>query len=408
MTKWLLCLALTVSVVALLLSPSPSTTRAQTPAPTAVPTLIPPVSIEGRLEPAYTGCGNGVMAPVINADYEQQVVELVNAQRALQGLPPYKRVTPLDQAARYHATDMAQDDYFDHNSYDLVNGNLAMVCAWSARISSYYSNWWSLAENIAAGYSTPASVMNGWMNSSLHRANILSTSNWEIGVGYYTGSGSWGVYWVQDFGRQSGVYPLVLNSEAASTNSRNVSIYIYGGWQDMRLQNDNGSWTDWQPFQSSFNWTLDCGAGSHTVTAQLRSGSTVVTSADSINLTINPAPALTNVPDAIVFLYSIADQELFPLSSQATPADSSGCTPLTWAVATQGSWFTATPASGTTPASFWVTPTDFVTGTTATYTGAVTVTVTSPAGVTGSPHRTDLTLLVVDSIKSVYLPAVLR
>jgi len=408
MTKWLLGLALVASVMALFLSSAPGTTRAGVPTPTAAPMLIPPISIDNQLAPAYTGCGNGVIAPVVNADYEQQVVELVNAQRALQSLPPYKRVTPLDQAARYHATDMAQDNYFDHNSYDWVNGSLVQVCAWSSRISSYYSGWQYLAENIAAGYSSPENVMDGWMNSSGHRANILSANNWEIGVGYYQGGGDYWVYWVQDFGRRTGIYPLVIANEAASTSSRNVPIYIYGSWQDMRLQNDSGAWTAWQTFQSSFNWTLGCGAGDRTVTAQLRSGSTVVTSTDSISLTAGSAPALTNVPDAIAFLYSVADQKLTPVSSQVTPTDSSGCTALTWTLATQGTWFTATPTSGTTPASFFITPTGFVTGTTATYTGAVTVTVTSPVGVAGSPHRTDLTLLVVDSIKSVYLPIVLR
>jgi len=129
MTKWLLGLALVASVMALFLSSAPGTTRADVPTPTAAPMLIPPISIDNQLAPAYTGCGNGVIAPVVNADYEQQVVELVNAQRALQSLPPYKRVTPLDQAARYHATDMAQDNYFDHNSYDWVNGSLVQACA---------------------------------------------------------------------------------------------------------------------------------------------------------------------------------------------------------------------------------------------------------------------------------------
>jgi uncharacterized protein YkwD len=48
---------------------------------------------------------------------------------------------------------------------------LTCKCGWSARITSYYSSWNSLAENIAAGYSTPQSVMNGWMNSSGHHAH---------------------------------------------------------------------------------------------------------------------------------------------------------------------------------------------------------------------------------------------
>ncbi len=139
---------------------------------------------------AYTGCG-GVTAPAVNADYEQQVVDRVNAVRASNNLPPLKLATELGRAARYHATDMGQDDYFQHDSYDRSGGTLVKVCDWSTRISSYYSNWQSLAENIAAGQADPQSVMNAWMNSPGHKANILSTGNWEIGVGYYKGSGAY-------------------------------------------------------------------------------------------------------------------------------------------------------------------------------------------------------------------------
>ena len=59
--------------------------------------------------PEFSGCG-GVNQPVVNADYEQQVVDLVNAQRANNSLPPYKRVTALDEAARYHSAEMGQDN----------------------------------------------------------------------------------------------------------------------------------------------------------------------------------------------------------------------------------------------------------------------------------------------------------
>jgi hypothetical protein len=301
---------------------------------------------------------------------------------------------------------MGQDDYFNHDSYDRINGSLAQKCGWSARITSYYSSWNSLAENIAAGYSTPQSVMNGWMNSSGHRANILSTGNWEIGVGYYQGSGSYGVYWVQDFGRRSGVYPLVVNREAATTSSQDVSIYIYGNWQDMRLRNDDGDWTSWQPFQSNFNWELACGQGDHTVTAELRSGSTAVTSSDSIYLAANGAPALIEVPDAVTFTYSAVEQKLIPGAYQVTPQVTCAAA-MTWTVAAEGTWFTVLPMSGITPDSFSITPTDFVTDTVMTYSGAVTVTATNPPGVIGSPHRVSLMLQVFDStFEYVYLPVI--
>jgi uncharacterized protein YkwD len=60
---------------------------------------------------------------------------------------------------------------------------------------------WSWGENIAAGYSTPESVVAGWMASSGHRANILNAGYRDLGVGIVQKSGSrYGYYWVQDFG----------------------------------------------------------------------------------------------------------------------------------------------------------------------------------------------------------------
>ena len=237
---------------------------------------------------AYTGCG-GVSALVVNANYEQQVLDLVNSERANRSLLALMRGTSLDQAARYHATDIGQDNYFDHNSYDRIGGNLSQICTWDTRWKSYYgSSLQSLAENIAAGYATPQDVMTGWMNSPGHFANIVSTSNWEIGVGYATVNGSsYYSYWVQDFGRRSDVYPLIINRDAATTNSRAVSVYIYGAWQQMRLQNDSGAWGNWQPFQSNFAWTIGSGVGNHTVNAQLQNGGTITTTSDAIYLAVD-------------------------------------------------------------------------------------------------------------------------
>ncbi len=74
-----------------------------------------------------------------------------------------------------------------------------------------------------------------------------------------------------------------------------------------------------------------------------------------------------------------------------------------------GTWFIASPSSGTSPQSFQITPGGFATGTPVTYTGSLTVTVSNPPGTTGSPHRIDLTLRVIDApLDQVYLPAILR
>jgi MYXO-CTERM domain-containing protein len=92
----------------------------------------------------------------------------------------------LTAAADYHSTDMDVDGYFDHDSNDGT--------PWDVRIMSYYSGGW-VGENIAWGYSSPFSaVIEGWMCSSGHRANIMSSSYQELGTGVSSD------YWTQDFG----------------------------------------------------------------------------------------------------------------------------------------------------------------------------------------------------------------
>lgn len=247
----------------------------------------------------FAGCG-GTTVPVVNTTYEREVVYLVNQERAKAGLPPLKRSIELEEASRYHAADLAQDNYFEHDSYDRVGEQLVYVCSTWDRIQKYYPS--PSAENIAGGYATPSSVMNGWMTSSGHRNNILGAYSWEIGVGYYQG-GSYGSYWVQDFGRRPGVYPLIINQDAENTDTRSVSLYIYGDWAEVRLRNDDDTWSSWFPFQNHLNWELGGGVGTHTVWAELRTASDSTLTSDTINLTEDdfprsdtPTPTATLVP----------------------------------------------------------------------------------------------------------------
>ena len=389
-----------IVILSLVMSPLSSHERARGWVSSTPTALLPPVfvSYENRSSavqqnsPDYKGCG-GVDAPIVNADYEQQVIDLVNVERTNRGIPPLKRADELDRAARYHSTDLGQDNYFKHDSYD-GDGGSDFVCYWYDRVEGYYPSWGYLAENIAAGYPTPKDVMNGWMNSSGHKANILSTDVWEIGVGYYQGGGYYYRYWTQDFGRRSVVYPLIINNDAATTDTRDVSIYIYGDWQEMRLHNDGEGWGNWQPFQNSFSWRLANGAGTRTVTAELRKTGASATSSDTIVSTVSGPPILGELPDNLTFRYSIAQGDLFPAEYVITPVNSSGTETLSWTVAGEGSWIGFSPASGSTPSSFSIFPITFPTDTVATYTGVVTLTITSPLGVIGSPHSISMRLEV--------------
>ena len=156
--------------------PAKPTTAASAP---AKPTAAAPV------KPTTT-------APAANSlgAYENQVVTLVNQERAKAGLAPLKINTKLAGVAERKAEDLRDKNYFAHNSptygspFDMMK--------------QFGITYTSAGENIAKGQKTPAEVMNGWMNSPGHKANIMNANYTEIGVGYVTDSNGT-TYWVQHF-----------------------------------------------------------------------------------------------------------------------------------------------------------------------------------------------------------------
>lgn len=305
--------------------------------------------MEDALQPAFSGCNVQVFAPV-NPDFEQQVVERVNNHRASLGRPPLKRVDLLDQTARYHARDMREDDYFSHSTYDRVGGGLQLVCDFGTRVGSHYLQWNRIGENIAAGYPSPQAVMNAWLNSAGHRANIESTNYQEIGVGYDALGGAYGRYWVQNFGRRANVYPLVINNEYSRTTSPNVSVYIYGSWTQMRLRNDGGPWSAWQPFSNSFSWALNAGPGTREVCAEFTNGAQTFSACDAIFLVATSEPKLAIAPATLSFVYDLSTAQVHPqppVSVQLSNAGNAGA--LSWTAGTNQPWLLISPTAGSTP-----------------------------------------------------------
>lgn len=141
--------------------------------------------------------GSNFWAAAANGD-ERTVWTLTNQERADNGLPGLSLNGDLVESARAHSADMAAQNYFDHTGLDGRSpGDRIAATGYAA------SSW---GENIAAGYETPQAVVEGWMNSPGHRANILSDNYCDIGVGYADGEGSsYPSYWTQNFGRQAGV-----------------------------------------------------------------------------------------------------------------------------------------------------------------------------------------------------------
>lgn len=119
---------------------------------------------------------------------EAEVVELVNRERARNGLNPLKANWQVARVARFKSEDMARNNYFSHNS-PTYGSPFDMLRRFGIRFSS-------AGENIARGQRTAESVMNSWMNSPGHRANILSSSFTEIGVGYFNAGTP---FWTQMF-----------------------------------------------------------------------------------------------------------------------------------------------------------------------------------------------------------------
>jgi uncharacterized protein YkwD len=122
-----------------------------------------------------------------------QVVDLVNDERAAADCPALAVDERLAEAAGAHAADMVDRQYFDHTSPD---GSTPASRAEAAGYSG------AVAENIATGYSTAVAVVEGWMDSPGHRANILDCDQRVTGVGHDPGSlpGYAPGTWVQVFG----------------------------------------------------------------------------------------------------------------------------------------------------------------------------------------------------------------
>lgn len=118
---------------------------------------------------------------------ENEVISLVNEIRAKNGLNTLTADWELSRVARIKSQDMKDNNYFSHTSP--VYGTPFQM------IKNFGISYRSAGENIAKGQSTPQAVVNAWMNSSGHRANILNPSYTRIGVGYVES----GKYWTQMF-----------------------------------------------------------------------------------------------------------------------------------------------------------------------------------------------------------------
>ncbi|MGB4439741.1 MAG: CAP domain-containing protein [Sedimentibacter sp.] len=158
-------------VVTQTVTTAPTTTQPAAPATATTPTTNTTVSSS-------------------NLSYEQKVAELVNVERQKAGLSALTLDTAISNVARTKSKDMATNNYFAHQSPTYGSAG--------DMLKQFGINWSAWGENIASGQRTPEAVVTAWMNSSGHRANILSTNFSKIGVGYATNSNGT-PYWTQIF-----------------------------------------------------------------------------------------------------------------------------------------------------------------------------------------------------------------
>ncbi|MGG3799571.1 CAP domain-containing protein [Metabacillus fastidiosus] len=119
------------------------------------------------------------------SSFEEQVAVLVNKERTSRGLKPLTHRADLKNVAEKKAQDMINSNYFSHTSPNYGSPFDMM--------KTFGISYQAAGENIAKGQKSPQEVMNAWMNSSGHRANILKPEYDSIGVGFYNGA------WVQMF-----------------------------------------------------------------------------------------------------------------------------------------------------------------------------------------------------------------
>lgn len=136
--------------------------------------------------------GDKVYIPLVDEEVtttQEEILRLVNKERKSQGLSSLELDWQVSRVAQTKSEDMAKNNYFDHTS-PTYGSPFQML-------KSFNVSYKTAGENIAKGQKTASAVMNSWMNSSGHKANILGSSYTHLGVGYYVENGT--PYWTQMF-----------------------------------------------------------------------------------------------------------------------------------------------------------------------------------------------------------------
>ncbi len=132
-----------------------------------------------------------------NHQMEEEFVSLLNAARKSKGLEPVSIQMDMTRAARYHASDMANQNYFNHDSYDRLNDKLVKIGTTFERIRTFYSTTFVNGENIAAGSESATGTYHQWFISAGHNKVMFSPTISKVGIGVaYNDQSAYKYYWV--------------------------------------------------------------------------------------------------------------------------------------------------------------------------------------------------------------------
>lgn len=155
-------------------------------------------SIPESTDVGYFGLASGnEVAPSANKIQEQKLMELINQERKEQVMSPVKWDESLARAARYHANDMAKQDYLSNDSYDRIDDQLVFVIEASTRIDQFHSKNRVYDQSITAGALSAESALLEWIGDEDAYDNIFNEENKSVGIGIaHDPNSTYGYYWV--------------------------------------------------------------------------------------------------------------------------------------------------------------------------------------------------------------------
>lgn len=201
------------------------------------------------------------------ADYAEQVAVLVNKERAANGLQPVRFSPKLSEAANIRSGELKQN--FSHTRPDGTSCFTAM--------DELGITYRAAAENIAYGQRSPESVMNAWMNSSGHRANILNKNMEYIGVGVVYRDGVY--YWTQLF---------------ASSDSLSEGAYLPGGDTVTTTTTTEPALST--QITTTTRLTTETSTTTKSETTQITTNAVTTTAPEAVQTTTAPAVTTTDLP----------------------------------------------------------------------------------------------------------------